>query len=200
MDINFRDRRYVDVPTETLIVPGKRAVTKEWSVDSIIAARDLQGLPRFNPDVSWALSESGGATTGGAAAAPMFNIWNANASRHIWIREIGFFIASTAVAADIELARQATRGTQTASLTPVQQDPADVAPTWVIDNTWSAAPTAPATMLRRIQFGANIGAGVIWTWPPSGNSKGLKVAAGAGLLMWTLTASTVLRYYAVADE
>lgn len=164
-------------------------------------------LPNFVPAFdrfcrpNFALYEVGISVSPGAAAANLGNLWNANSSRHIWARELGLFIAATAVAADLMLARYGTRGTQSTTIVGQAQDPADVAATATVDSAWSAsAPTVPSTTLRRINLPATVGAGVIWTWPPSGNSKGLKVAAAAGLQVWTATASTVIRQYWAWDE
>lgn len=148
-----------------------------------------------------ALYEASWTITTGAAAANAGVFWNANASRIVWVRELGIFCGSAAIATDLQLIRLATRGTQSTTVVGLPQDPADVAATATFDSAWSAAPTVGTGVLRRIYLPATVGAGVIWTWPPSGNSKGLKITGAAGLQIWQIsTAAAPLRGYVVWDE
>lgn len=136
-------------------------------------------------------------TAATAAGAPIVAL-RASATERLYLKECGFFPDAATVSA-IGLIRAAAVGTATASALGQPEDPGDTAGTGNVDTTWSTAPTIAATplYLRRIRFPANVGAGVIWTFP----ERGLVVPAGGALLAWNYgaAANPVLNAYFVWD-
>ena len=102
-------------------------------------------------------------TTLTAASVP-FATLVAGASSRMRILEIGITLA-TAVASDIALAKSATATTTPTKILGQQVDAADIAAIGSLAIAWSTIGTANSISMRRIQFPATIGAGVIWTWP-----------------------------------
>lgn len=103
------------------------------------------------------------------------------------IREIGIF-NTTAVAVAIAIQRLTTAGTQGAGLDELDTDNDTPGATLTGFNTHTAGPTITAGFLRRAVLGAQIGAGVIFTFggrglviPPGvANGIGITIPNGTG--------------------
>src|SRR5690349_12979863 len=101
--------------------------------------------------------------TTGAAAAPIATL-STGAARDVRIWEIGIS-ASTAVSGEVGLMRPANSPAgPSGGQVGAAEDNISGAGVAVVANAWTTAPTA-GTALRRIVLPAQIGAGVIWTFP-----------------------------------
>lgn len=129
------------------------------------------------------------ATGAGSTTLPMMSLYAAAASGAC-IREVSIF-NTTAVAVDISVRRLTTAGTQGAAIDELAWNENRTAPQCTAFQAHSgAAPTATAGFVRRIQLGAAVGGGVIWTFGedglviPEGTANGIGIipAAGTGQL------------------
>ena len=110
--------------------------------------------------------------------------------------EIGFFLVD-ATASVIGLGRPAAIGTvPTAPDDFIPEDPNDVIASGVLQSAlaWGGNPTVPADFFRRIALPATIGTGVIWTFP-----KGITIPVSSSLVLWNITANSLLDAYAVLE-
>lgn len=135
-------------------------------------------------------------TLSGTAAEAAWEIRAAATPGRLKIMEIGLFLAD-ATASIFGLGRSAAIGTT--PTTPVDflpEDPADVLAANVALSAlaWATGPTVPTAFLRRISLPANIGTGVIWTWP-----KGLIIPVSESIVLWNLGTNSVVDAYAVLD-
>lgn len=128
-----------------------------------------------------------GVRTPAAAAGAAFATLHTGASLRARIRELHIF-STAATAASIGLIRPSNAPVASTSVLGLAQDPAEPASTVNVDTAWSTAPTIGSNFLRRIDFPASIGSGVIWTWP-DGQSNGLLVAVSSYLVLWNFGAS-----------
>jgi hypothetical protein len=112
------------------------------------------------------------------------NLWTA--TRRIRVKEVGIWLQTVTTNAPLfALQRSTARGTQTATLAPILQDPSDIAATATCDITWSADPTFTTTD-PRIRVGAvalAAGNGVIWSL------YDMEVAIGSGLAIINVNAT-----------
>lgn len=60
---------------------------------------------------------------------------------------------------------------------------------------WGTGPTVPANFFRRVNIPAAIGAGVVLTFP-----RGISVLKTKSLVLWNITAISVLDTWCVVDE
>ncbi len=115
------------------------------------------------------------------------------------IREIGIFIAPTAVASIVGIGRPAAVGSGTTTGVFGQPlDPNDPASTCGLISSYATTqPTTPAAFTRRIDFPATVGSGVIWTWP----SNTFKVNVNSNLCIWQISsAAASYDVYVVWEE
>ena len=111
-------------------------------------------------------------TNAGTAARPVGGLM-AVASREGFIREIGIF-NTTAVACAFRIARVTAAGTPGTALGEERYETTDVAADCTAFNSWSADATISADSLRRIQLGAAVGSGGVFTF----GSRGIHIPAG----------------------
>lgn len=137
------------------------------------------------------LSISIAAITG---AANVFDM--GGATGRIEVVEIGIF-ANTAVTADLALFRTTAVGTRTTPTSFLPEDPAHTLASGAsMATAWSVAPTVAATALRRVQIPANVGSGVIWTWP----DDALYIANGLTLIVTQSATAPAYRGYVIIEE
>jgi hypothetical protein len=112
------------------------------------------------------------------------------------VLEIGVF-NEAATAQVLLFGRAAAIGvTPTSPITLLGADPADgaFAQTAI---AWATAPTLPTNPLKRVSMAAAIGAGMVWTWQPSG----LVIPLSGSLIFWNSgVGSAALGGYFVTDE
>jgi hypothetical protein len=113
----------------------------------------------------------------------------------IKVLEIGVAIA-TGTACSIGLGRPQAQG-----VTPVpvvfqaEQNVSNPAAKTAASLSWATSPTIPAIFLRRFNFPAYAGSGVIWTFP-----RGLELPASSSLVIFNITATVASDVYIVIDE
>lgn len=129
-----------------------------------------------------------------AAAGNFFDIRTTSTDR-VRVLEIGVF-QSAATASTIFVARSTTLGTASTTVVPVAGEPGDAAATALVGTAWSVAPASTAVPVRRINFPANVGAGVIWTF----GLGDLVVPVSASLLVYSTAAAAALNFHCVLDE
>jgi hypothetical protein len=135
-------------------------------------------------------------TSSGTIATAAWEIITAATPGRARLLELGFFLVA-ATASVIGLGRPAAIGiTPTAPVDFVPEDPNDVIASGVIQSAvaWGTGPTVPAAYLRRIALPATIGQGVIWTFP-----EGIVIPISSSIILWNISAASVLDAYAVLD-
>jgi hypothetical protein len=135
-------------------------------------------------------------TTDGTIAAAAWEIRTGATPGRARLIELGFFLVA-ATASVIGLGRPAAIGLiPTAPVDFVPEDPNDVIAAAVIQSAvaWGTGPTVPAAYIRRISLPATIGQGVIWTFP-----EGLVIPVSSSVVLWNISAASVLDAYAVLD-
>ncbi len=135
-------------------------------------------------------------TTNGTIAAAAWEIRTGATPGRARLIELGFFLVA-ATASVIGLGRPAAIGLiPTAPVDFVPEDPNDVIAAAVIQSAvaWGTGPTVPAAYIRRISLPATIGQGVIWTFP-----EGLVIPVSSSVVLWNISAASVLDAYAVLD-
>lgn len=138
------------------------------------------------------LGKQGIGTTGAAAVT----VLTGSTQGLVRVLEVGIFLTA-ATASDISLGRPAAVGiTPTTPTDFLPEHPNDLMPTGTVQmaTAWGTAPTAPTNPLRRIMLPANIGAGIIWTFP-----KGLAIAASGNLVIWNNATNSIANIYVVCD-
>ena len=137
-------------------------------------------------------------TPAAGANAPFADLRN-GASQRLYVREIGVF-TTAATATSVGLVRPATFGTASTTTAGQQEDPADTNSAALIGCAWSTAPTLTAApvYLRRVVLPAQIGAGVIWTWP----DEALVVPVSSAIALWNFAgaAGSALAVYLRWEE
>ena len=138
-------------------------------------------------------------TTTAAAAAEL----RSASGNIIKMAEMGITLGA-ATASTYGLGRPAAVGvTPTSPITVLADNPSESAGTATTAVAWGTGPTVPAQFLRRITLPATIGAGIIWTWPPSRFiiGPGNAAAAVASIVIWNLaTNSANTNIYFVIDD
>lgn len=131
-----------------------------------------------------------------AAGAPYMDI-RTTATDRAFLLELGIFV-STAVASSVGLVRSTAVGTASTTSALRPEDSGDPAGTALAGSVWSANPTLDTVYLRRANFAANIGAGVIWTF----GGRGLVIPVSSSLVIanFGAAAGAALNIYAVIDE
>jgi hypothetical protein len=142
----------------------------------------------------------GYATVAAAAGAPYTEII-AGAGRPIFICEMGIFL-NAATASSVGLIRSLAIGvTPAGAFVAKPEDPLNTATALGVNaTTWGTAPTITAnTYMRQIIFPAQIGAGVVWTWPVG---KELRVSPALSILLWNFGggAGSILNIYYKFEE
>lgn len=107
--------------------------------------------------------------------------------RDMRIWEIAAYMSGgTAAATDLGLGRPAAISLTPTTLTPQAEDTSFVAAVCTGQVAASTKPTVPANYIRRFGIPAQVGAGVIWSFP-----QGLVVPSGpAEIVLWNIGAST----------
>ncbi len=138
-------------------------------------------------------------TTTGAAAAEL----RATSGNPFKLAELGITLAA-ATASTYGLGRPAAVGvTPTTPITVLAMNPSETAGTATTAVAWGTGPTVPAQFFRRIALPATIGAGIIWSWPPSRFiiGPGNAAAAIASIVVWNLAVnSAATDLYFVLDD
>lgn len=131
------------------------------------------------------------ATNGGTAARPVGGVM-AIAGSEFFLREVGIF-NTTSVACGFRLARLTAAGTPGTALGEITYETTDEAPNCTAFNSWSADATVSADSIRRVQLGAAVGSGVIWTF----GSRGIHVPAGTanGVGLIPIGTGQVVEFY-----
>jgi hypothetical protein len=114
------------------------------------------------------------------------------ASREGFVREIGIF-NTTVTACAFRIARITAAGTPGTALTEVQYETTDAAPDMTAFNAWSADATITAADFRRVQLGAAVGSGAIFTF----GSRGIHIPAGTanGIGIVPIGTGQVVEFY-----
>lgn len=112
------------------------------------------------------------------------------------VLELGIMLGA-GTASSYGIGRSANTPTQTGTTAVIPENPNDPAGQTTGAVTWSTAPTVPAAFFRRGSLSANVGAGIIWTFP-----RGLILAAaGPSLTVWNITANSAnTNVWIVVDE
>ena len=110
--------------------------------------------------------------------------------------EIGIF-STTTVAANVGLIRPTAVGATFTSTVPgASEDFAAAVGVAVVDTAAGTAPTIGTNWMRRVQFPATIGSGIIWTFP-----MGLNVPVSSSIALWQNSAAAVgYEVYFTYDE
>ena len=124
-------------------------------------------------------------TTAGSTTLPICALVG-NGSVRATIREIAIF-TTTSTAVDLTLCRVSTAGTPGSSATALTETEGAASATATFKGTYSS--TAPTTSVvgKRVQLGAAVGSGVVWTFPnglvipaTSNAAVGVIVSTGTG--------------------
>lgn len=111
------------------------------------------------------------------------------------IMEIGISLVA-ATASVFGLGRpQAIGVTPTTPVTVLAEDASDPVGTVQTALAWATPPTVPLNFFRRVSLPATIGAGVIWTFP-----NGLTIPVSSSLVIWNISAVSVIDTWVVLDE
>ncbi len=132
----------------------------------------------------------------GTTTIPAITILTGANQGRVKLLEVGIFITA-ATGSDFGLGRPAAVGiTPTTPVDFLPEDPNDVMPTGTVQTAtaWGTGPTVPANFLRRVQLPAQVGAGVIWTFP-----KGIVIPASGNLVLWNTGATAIANIYFVCD-
>lgn len=135
-------------------------------------------------------------TVDGTIAAPAWEIRTGATPGRAKVLELGFFLVA-ATASQIGFGRPAAIGTvPTAPVDFIPEDPNDILAAGVVQSAvaWGGAPTVPVKFFRRISLPATIGTGVIWTFP-----KGITIPVSSSLVLWNISACSLLDAYAVVE-
>lgn len=144
----------------------------------------------------FALAQRTTVTTNAAAAWEL----RAAAGNRPKVLEIGITLAA-ATASVYGLGRPQAIGI-TPTTPKTLQDEGDGAGATALTQTavaWATGPTVPSEFLRRVSLKAELGAGVIWTWP---RGLAIPVSASVGsIVLWNLQAnSAATEIWVVVDE
>jgi hypothetical protein len=119
------------------------------------------------------------------ANSPIASLWTA--TRKCRIREVTCFIQTVQTTAPLFALQRATaRGTQSTSLTPIADDPGEIAATAVLDTAWSVNPTFSTANPQIGVGGVALAAGNGFVWNFDGS---LEIAIAAGLTLFNVNAS-----------
>lgn len=133
-------------------------------------------------------------TTNVTIANPCLEIRTASTDKPR-IMEIGISLVA-ATASVFGLGRpQAIGVTPTTPVTVLAEDASDPAGTVQTALAWATPPTVPLNFFRRVSLPATIGAGVIWTFP-----NGLTIPVSSSLVLWNISATSVIDTWVVLDE
>ena len=133
-------------------------------------------------------------TTNTTTTEAAWEIITGSTPGRVKLMEIGFTLAA-ATATTIGFGRPAAAGdTPTSPVNFTPDDPNDVIAAGVVRSAlaWGTSPTVPATFIRRMNFPATIGAGVVWTFP-----EGIVIPVSSGLVLWNIGTTSALNAYAV---
>ena len=141
-------------------------------------------------------------TSAGTSLRPMLSIYSAAASTGT-LRECGFF-NTTATAVAVFLSRLTDTGTQGAGLTEARQNPKRPPALCTVHTTHTANVTLGDDLGYRVQLGAAVGSGLIWTFGDDGLVIGAvdaveAVTNGIGLILENGTGQALQAYF-VWDE
>jgi outer membrane protein assembly factor BamA len=133
-----------------------------------------------------AIYEVGWQTVAPLTVAP-YAEFRTGANNPALIYEMGFFV-NAATASSVGIYRPAAIGVTPATTTvPIAVDSDYPTATAIVANTWGTAPTISSNVsLRRAQLSANIGAGIVWTWPVTP----LRIPKASSLVIWNFGAAT----------
>jgi len=113
------------------------------------------------------------------------NLWSA--TRKCRIREVSCFIQTVQTTAPLfALQRSTARGTQSTSLTPIADDPGEIAATAVLDTAWSVDPTFSTSNPQIVVGAVALAAGNGFVWNFDGS---LEIAIAAGLALFNVNAT-----------
>lgn len=135
-------------------------------------------------------------TIDGTIAKAAWEILTGATPGRVKVLEIGFFLVA-ATASQIGLGRPAAIGiTPTAPVDFLVEDPNDVLASGVVQSAvaWGTGPTVPTAFLRRISLPATIGTGVVLTFP-----RGITIPVSSSLVLWNISACSLLDCYAVVE-
>ena len=136
--------------------------------------------------------EIGLRTSGVAITTPQFEL--RSVTRRLRLLEIGGTLQA-ATASTLGLGRPAAVGTGGTNNAVVASDGNDAtALALAILATWTAAPTAPASFLRRWGLPATIGSSFVFT------PVGLFVPVGGSLVLWNLAANGIMDIWCAIEE
>ena len=133
-------------------------------------------------------------TTNTTTTQASWEIITGSTPGRVKLMEIGFTLAA-ATATVIGFGRPAAASiTPTSPVNFTTDDPNDVIAAGVVRSAlaWGTSPTVPATFIRRMNFPATIGGGVVWTFP-----EGITIPVSSGLVLWNIGSVSALNAYAV---
>ncbi len=135
-------------------------------------------------------------TTSGTAATAAWEVRSAAATKPR-LMEVGAF-NNAATASVFGLGTPAAIGvTPTSPQTFLDESDGSATNTALLTAAvaWGTGPTVPTNFFRRVSLQAQIGAGIIWTFP-----RGLGIAPSSSKVLWVIATASVVDAYAVADE
>jgi hypothetical protein len=136
---------------------------------------------------------AGGITTAGSTTLPVTSLYS-TATMRARVREIGVF-NTTATAVALRLVRLTTTGTRGAALTTGATYAEDPTPAiCVAYNTHTVAPTM-TDLGFRVQLGAAIGSGFVWTFDDFVLTIGAVANSGIGIAVDTGTGQPLSTYW-----
>jgi hypothetical protein len=118
---------------------------------------------------------------GGGAATPIADLKATSVGAGTAVLEVSVFYStvSSTNTLSVLLGRAVTELFQYGPSVLTPYDSTDKSSFTSLAQAWSIAPATPTQFLRRHQFAATSGSGIIWSFP-----RGLRLAASSSLLVW----------------
>jgi hypothetical protein len=120
--------------------------------------------------------------------------WRSAASNRPKILEVSY-ISAAATAHSIGLGRPGAIGVTPVNVLFQADDPGDPASVTNGSLSWATSPTTPTVFMRRANFAATIGVGVVWTFP-----RGLVIPVSSSVILFNITAGAASDVNCVIDE
>jgi hypothetical protein len=105
------------------------------------------------------------------------------------------YVSGAATAHSIGLGRPAAIGVTPVNVLFQADDPGDPASVTNGALSWATSPTAPVIYMRRVNFAATVGVGIVWTFP-----RGLVIPVSSSVVLFNITAGAVSDVNFVIDE
>lgn len=120
--------------------------------------------------------------------------WRSAAANRPKILEVSY-ISTAATAHSTGLGRPGAIGVTPVNVAFQADDPGDPASVTNGSLSWATSPTTPAVFMRRANFAATVGVGVVWTFP-----RGLVIPVNSSVVLFNITATVAADVNCVIDE